>query len=191
MRSDQEVNRLLRANESLVQSGVNRYLKRYYAPGMEREDLVSLGMIGLVHAARVWDPQRSRSFATLACKVIEQTIVRGVMREAKPRQAARTVSLDTPIGAEGEPTFLDQIAGDQDVEGEVLDDAARAAVRTAVAKLPERQRRLIELRFYQDVPAAEAAAALGVSRQGACERQRIALRKLRMALSDTLAAGAC
>ena len=27
--------------------------------GMEREDLISWGMIGLVHAARAWDPERS------------------------------------------------------------------------------------------------------------------------------------
>ena len=76
------------------------------------------------------------------------------------------------------------------MEGEILTDASRAAVRAAVAGLPEEQRRLIELHFYEDVPVAEAAAALGVSRQSAYARQRMALRKLRSTLSPAFAAGA-
>jgi RNA polymerase sigma factor (sigma-70 family) len=191
VRSDQEVERLVRENEKLVQFVVNRSLRRYFVPGMEREDLISWGMIGLVHAARAWDPERAGSFATLACTVIERTIARGVRREEK--QAAVTVSLDALLsGVEsGEPgeSFLERLAGEQDVESDVLDDATRAAVRKAVAALPEPQRRLIELHFYEEVPVAEAAAALGVSRQSAFERQRTALQKLRSALTPAFSAG--
>ena len=75
------------------------------------------------------------------------------------------------------------------MESEILDDATRSAVRRAVAALPELQRRLIELHFYEDVPVAEAAVALGVSRQSAFERQRTALRKLRSALAPAFSAG--
>src|SRR5207253_9149336 len=69
---------------------VNRYLKRYFVGDMEREDLVSWGMIGLLQAARAWDPERSRSFSTLACKAIERMIVRGVSREWKPEDRKST-----------------------------------------------------------------------------------------------------
>ena len=88
VRSDREVEQLVRENEKLVQFVVNRCMRRYFVPGMEREDLISWGMIGLVNAARAWDPERARSFATLACTVIERAIARGVQREAKPEQAA-------------------------------------------------------------------------------------------------------
>jgi RNA polymerase sigma factor (sigma-70 family) len=193
VRSEWEVDRLVRENEKLVQLVVNRYLQRYSVPGMEREDLVSWGMLGLVHAARAWDPERSRSFSTLGCKVIERMIMRGVMREWKPEEAAVTLSLDALVSEEEsdgrEETFGERLAGEQDVEGEILTDAARAAVRAAVAGLPEPQRRLIEMHFYEEVPVAEAAAALGVSLHGAYERQRTALRKLRSALSPALLAG--
>ena len=194
IRSDREVERLVREHEKLVQFVVNRYLTRYFVPGMEREDLVSWGMIGLVRAARAWDPERSGSFSTLAYKAIERMIVRGVLREWKPEQAAVTVSLDALVAGEEsdeqEESFLERLAGEQDVESEILDDATRAAVRAAVAGLPEPQRRLIEMHFYEEVPVAEAAAALGVSRQSASERQRMALRKLRSALAPTFSAGA-
>jgi len=193
VRPDADVERLVRENEKLVNFVVNRYLKRYFVPGMEREDIVSWGMIGLVRAARVWNPERASSFTTLACKVIERTIARGVMREWKPEQAAVTLSLDALVSGEEsceqEESFLEQIAGEQDVESEILDDATRAAVRAAVAELTELQRRLIELHFYQEVPVAETAAALGMSRQGVYSRERTALRKLRSALSPAISAG--
>src|SRR5262249_10523963 len=119
---DQEVERLVRKHERLVQFAVNRYLKRYFVPGMEREDLVSWGMMGLVQAGRAWDPSRAGSFTTLAYKAVERMIVRGVMREWKPERAARTESLDALVFEEDpgdrEIRFVDRVAGDQDVEQE-------------------------------------------------------------------------
>jgi RNA polymerase sigma factor (sigma-70 family) len=184
---DREVERLVRENEKLVQFAVNRYLKRYTVPGMEREDLVSWGMMGLVQAARAWDPARAGSFTTLACKAVERMIVRGVMREWKPEQAALTVSLDALVSEEEsgdrEIRFVDRMAADQDVEQELIDSADRAAIRTAVGALPALQRRLIEQHFFEEISLARIANEMGLSRQGAYVRQRLILRKLRAVLS--------
>jgi RNA polymerase sigma factor (sigma-70 family) len=192
VRSDREVERLIRENEKLVQLVVNRYLKRYFVQGMEREDLVSWGMIGLVNAARAWDPARAGSFVTLAYKAIERTIVRGVMREWKPEQSAATVSLEALLcgeeTGERDERFVDQLAGGQDVQAEMLHDEARATVRAAVAALPASQRWLIERRFFDGISLSQIAEELGVSRQGAYLQQRGILRRLRAALS-TVSAG--
>src|SRR5215208_2643470 len=94
VRSEREVEELVRDHQKLVGFMVRRYLQRYFVGDMEREDLVSWGMIGLLQAARAWDPARSRSFSTLACRAIERMIIRGVSREWKPERAAATVSLD-------------------------------------------------------------------------------------------------
>ena len=59
VRSEAEVERLVRENQKLVQYEVNRYLQRYFVGTMEREDLISWGLIGLVQAARAWDPERA------------------------------------------------------------------------------------------------------------------------------------
>src|SRR5690349_12631582 len=193
VRSEREVERLVRENEKLVHFQVNRYLKRYFVGAMEREDLVSWGLVGLVQAARAWDPQRA-SFATLACHAIEHMIGRGVRREWKPEQAAATLSLDElmagPGGGGQEGRIVDQIADEQDVEREVLHGAGRAAVRAAVGGLRPAERRLIERLFYDEVPVEKIAAELGVSRQTVYQRQRIALRQLRGALSPAVTAGA-
>ena len=74
LRSEAEVERLVTDNRKLVEYMVNRYLKRYYVGTMDRADLVSWGMMGLVNAARAWDPNRSRSFSTLACRAIDHLL---------------------------------------------------------------------------------------------------------------------
>src|SRR5919202_2537310 len=111
LRSEAEVDRLVHDNRKLVDYMVNRYLKRFYVGTMERDDLVSWGMMGLVNAARAWDPARSASFSTLACRAIERMIIRGVNREWRPEREQSTVSLDQLIsgntGEGGDDRFVD------------------------------------------------------------------------------------
>jgi RNA polymerase sigma factor FliA len=192
-RSEQDVEQLVRENQKLVHFQVNRYLQRYFVGDMEREDLVSWGMIGLALAARAWDPERSGCFSTLACRTIERMIIRGVRREWKPERAAATVSLDDLIAGEeragSRERFVDLLTAEQDVEGELLLGETRAALRSAVAKLPTPHRRLIERHYYEDVPVATLAEELGVSRQGIYARQQQALRQLRAALAAAVGGG--
>jgi RNA polymerase sigma factor (sigma-70 family) len=201
VRSEAEVERLVSENQKLVQLVVSRYLKRYYVGTMEREDLISWGMIGLVQAALRWDPERGASFSTLACKAIERMIIPGVRREWKPDQASVTVSLDDLIADEAgslpqaggggpQQRFVELIAAAQDVEGELLHGETCAAVRAAVAELAPAARLLIERHYYEAVPVARLAEELGLSRQGIYARQRLALRQLRAALSPTVTSGA-
>jgi RNA polymerase sigma factor (sigma-70 family) len=144
-----------------------------------------------VHAARAWDPARAASFTTLAYKAIERMIVRGVMREWKPEQAAVTLSLEALLSGEEtggrDERFIDRLADDQDLEQEMLDREAGAAIRTAVGALPLSQRRLIEGHFLEEISMASMAEELGLSRQGAYVRQRLVLKKLRAALSTASA----
>src|SRR5262249_27234176 len=77
VRSEADVERLVRENQQLVYLVVNRYLKRYAVGAMEPEDLASWGLIGLMQAARAWDPERG-AFSTVAYQAIEWMILRGV-----------------------------------------------------------------------------------------------------------------
>jgi RNA polymerase sigma factor (sigma-70 family) len=192
-RSERDVDRLVREHQKLVHYEVNRYLQRYFVGDMEREDLVSWAMIGLVHAARAWDPERAASFSTLACRAIQRMITRGVRREWKPERAAATVSLDELLTGEEEAgsreRFVDRLTAEQDVEGELFQGETRAAVRLAVAQLRAPDRQLIERRYYEEVPVTTLAQEWGMSRQGIYLRQRRALRHLRAALSAAVAGG--
>ena len=78
-----EISRLVQENRKLVDFVVNRYLKRYHVEGMEREDLISWGLMGLVYAARAWDASRGLAFSTLAVTAIERMITRGPLGRAQ------------------------------------------------------------------------------------------------------------
>ena len=110
---------------------------------MERDDLVSWGMMGLVNAARAWDPKRSRSFSTLACRAIERMIIRGVNREWKPDREAASVSLDQLIAGNraegGDDRFVDQLPADENVERRMIHTEQQEAVRTALHTLSDEQ----------------------------------------------------
>jgi RNA polymerase sigma factor for flagellar operon FliA len=180
IRSEAEVSELVRRHARLVDYMVNRYLKRFFVGTMEREDLMSWGMIGLVQAARAWDPARSSSFSTMACLAIERAIIRGVNREWRPDEARATVSLDAALfEEEGNDRFVDLLAGDEDVEERILTSETGLTVRQALAELPEDQRELLERHYFQDEAVRDIAREMGVSRQAIYLREKLALRHLR------------
>jgi len=183
LRSEAEVDRLVRQNVKLVDYMVNRYLKRYFVGSMEREDLVSWGMIGLVQAARAWDPARSASFSTIACKAIERMIIRGVSREWRPDEARATVSLDEAMfeerGDGGQERFLDLLRAEDDVEEQILSSETGLTVRQALAQLDPGQRDLLSRHYFEDEAVRDIARDLGLTRQGVYLREKLALRRLR------------
>src|SRR5262249_17089089 len=170
LRSEVEVDQLVRENEKLVDYMVNRYLKRYFVGSMEREDLISWGMIGLVQAARAWDPARSASFSTIACKAIERMIIRGVTREWRPDEARATVSLDEAMfdeQSDGSPErFLDLLRAEDDVEEQIVSSETGLTVRQALARLNPEQRDLLQRHFFEDEAVRDIARDLGLTRQG-------------------------
>ena len=75
--------------------------------------------------------------------------------------AYAVVSLDAPASDEGDgPTFSEQIGG----EDETLDALEyRAALGPLIAELPERERRILYLRFFRGMTQSQIAARLGIS----------------------------
>jgi RNA polymerase sigma factor FliA len=190
MRSEAEVHRLVNENRKLVDYMVNRYLKRYYVGTMERDDLVSWGLMGLVNAARAWDPSRSE-FSTLACRAIERMIIRGVNREWRPDREQRTASLDQLIsgsqGESGDDRFVDQLPADEDVERALLNTERQVAVRSALETLAPEQRQLLERHYFDGDSVQEIARDLGLTRQGVYSREKVIFRQLREKLQDSRA----
>jgi RNA polymerase sigma factor (sigma-70 family) len=188
LRSEAEVERLVNDNRKLVDYMVNRYLKRYYVGTMERDDLVSWGMIGLVNAARAWDPNRSRSFSTLACRAIERMIIRGVNREWRPDREQATVSLDQLIsggkGEGGEDRFVDQLPAEGNLEDELLETERQVAVTSALDTLKPEQAQLIRRHYLNDENVRDIAEDLGLSRQAIYSREKLIFRQLREELDE-------
>jgi RNA polymerase primary sigma factor len=101
------------------------------------------------------------------------------------RAAARAVtSLDKPVGAEGDTSFGDLIAGEQNEPSEEVHvSLAESAVRKAVETLPERERAVVKLRYGMDgdpdpKSLEEIGRHLGLTRERVRQIEARALQRL-------------
>lgn len=183
MRPDHEVRRLVNDNRSLVEWSVNRYLDRHAVSGADRDDLVSWGLLGLLSAARAFDPDRGFRFSTLAAMAIERSIARGAMQASNHQ--ARLLSLDEALRetgtSEGETRWVD-VMRDESAEREIGRTEELALLNHAMVRLRPQQQELIKAHFFQGHSLADLARQWGTTRQAVAGQMRRTLRALRRAM---------
>ena len=98
-----------------------------------------------------------------------------VLDAMEASEAYRTASLDAPVRGASEqlPTAVAATLGGEDAEYERVDAAATVARLLQV--LPERERKIVELRFYDNLTQAEIAERLGISQMHVSRLLRRAL----------------
>jgi len=182
-RPESEVQRLVTENRMLVEWTVNRYLSRHVVTGAERDDLVSWGLLGLLSAARAFDPGRGLRFSTLATLAIERSIMRGAM-QAESRHG-RTLSLDEALAdkgsGEGETRWVEMIR-DEHAEREMDRTEEHAVLRHGLSRLRPEQQHLIQAHFFHGYSLADLARQWGTTRQAVAGQLRRALKSLRRSL---------
>ncbi len=182
MRPESEVRRLVNDNRTLVEWSVNRYLDRHVVSGADREDLVSWGLLGLLSAARAFDPGRGLRFSTLAALSIERSIMRGAMRASS--QKGNALSLDEALSessSDGETRWIETLRDDR-AEREMVRTEDLAQLRRAMSGLRPEQQRLIQAHFFQGHSLADLARNWGTTRQAVAGQLRRALKSLRRTL---------
>lgn len=161
--------------------------KKYSHSGIDQDDLVSIGSIGLIKAVRSYKPESGR-LATYASRCIENEILMALRSSKKTKG---DISLNVPIGSdqEGNEIMLMDILGTDEnlVPDEVtLNIESTRAVRLIGKVLDERERTVILLRYgLKDGvphPQHEVADALGISRSYVSRIEKKALEKLRKQL---------
>lgn len=184
MRPDSEVARLVDDNRSLVEWSVNRYLARHSLHGVERDDLVSWGMMGLLSAARAFDASRGYRFSTLAALSIERSILRGAMQAGN--QSGPTLSLDEALSAGDAETRWIETIRDDGAEREITRTEDLEELGRAMDRLRPEQQRLIRMHFFQGHSLADLARQWGTTRQAVAGQLRRALRSMRRGLEPAL-----
>jgi RNA polymerase sporulation-specific sigma factor len=183
---EEAVSRRVRENQKLVEFAVSRYLKRFHLEGIERDDLVSWGLLGLYYAAKAWDADRGLAFSTLAMTAIERMIVRGVRAERRGGSSSPALSLDALLGEEEDGTterHLDKLADEGDpIEEQILRLETQLKLRQAVAELSPEEQWVLHQRYYRGRTLREVAAETGTSRQAIHFREQSILRTLRRKL---------
>jgi RNA polymerase sigma factor (sigma-70 family) len=174
---------LVSENHSLVEWSVNRYLSRHHVQGIERDDLVSWGMMGLLSAARAFDAGRGLRFSTLASVAIERSILRGAMQAGNQNSGALSLdeALSESSAAEGETRWIETLR-DDGAERQITRTEELQELGRAMDRLRPEQQRLIRLHFFQGYSLADLARQWGTTRQAVAGQLRRALRSMRRGL---------
>ncbi len=162
--SDEAKQRLIERNLRLVVF----IARRFENTGVNLEDLISIGTIGLIKAISTYRRDKNIKLATYASRCIENEILMHI-RKISGQKAE--VSLDEPINMDydGNELLLSDILGtDEDVVLRPLeDDVDLRLLRQAVGQLPEREREIVNMRFglggRQELTQKEVAQKLGIS----------------------------
>jgi RNA polymerase sigma factor for flagellar operon FliA len=184
-------------------------LKQAYGLTAPFEDLLGLGVDGLLQAAERFDPTRGVAFTTFAYYRIRGAILDSLRRDPDRGRLARTGpwprALGEPENDNGVPereAALPDLTGLvetavvrlRDVEG-LADDQAAAVdeqierrsverrLATALGRLPEQERRIIELRYYEELSFAQIGERLGICKPWAFRLHARALRLLKRSLA--------
>lgn len=169
---------------------VSHIARKYMVPGYGPEDLISIGVLGLMKAVNTFKADSGTALGTYAARCIENEILM-TLRASRKRQG--DVSLSDPIGADGEGndiTFMDVLGTDPGaLEEEVIRRVTMERVRAVLGALPARERLVLELRYgLADGtvhPQHEIARQLGISRSYVSRVEKHAVALLREAIDES------
>lgn len=161
--------------------------RRFENTGVNLEDLISIGTIGLIKAVGTYRTDRNIKLATYASRCIENEIL---MHIRKISNQKTEVSLDEPINMdyEGNELLLSDILGtDEDMIMRPLeDDVDLTLLRQAVKELPDREREIVIMRFglegHQELTQKEVACKLGISQSYISRLEKRIMLRLRKEL---------
>lgn len=143
--------------------------RKFENTGVNVEDLISIGTIGLIKAINTFKTDKKIKLATYASRCIENEILMYLRRNTRTKSE---VSIDEPLNVdwEGNELLLSDILGTdvdviyKDIESEV----DRQLLKKAMDKLSKREQKIVELRFGLETDGGEktqkeVADMLGIS----------------------------
>ena len=142
--------------------------RRFENTGINLEDLVSIGSIGLIKAINTFKASKSIKLATYASRCIENEILM-YLRKCGSQRAE--VSFDEPLNTDwdGNELLLSDILGTdgQEIVRPLEDDADREMLHTAISMLADREKQIILMRFGfiggTEYTQKEVADMMGIS----------------------------
>lgn len=142
--------------------------RRFENTGLNLEDLISIGTIGLIKAINTFKSAKNIKLATYASRCIENEILMYLRKVSNQRTE---VSFDEPLNTDwdGNELLLSDVLGtdDDEVCRPLEDDADKQMLSAAIQTLNERERNIIVLRFglggRNELTQKEVADLMGIS----------------------------
>ncbi|MGN0796968.1 MAG: RNA polymerase sporulation sigma factor SigE [Christensenellales bacterium] len=162
--------------------------KKFDNTGIDIEDLISVGTIGLIKAVNSFKMDKQIKLATYASRCIENEILMYLRKTVKSRG---DVSLDEPLNVDwdGNTLLLSDVLGtDSDVVSQNVDqEADRDILRKSLDVLTPRERQIIKMRFgilgTQKKTQKEIADMMGISQSYISRLEKKVMGKLKKEIS--------
>jgi RNA polymerase sporulation-specific sigma factor len=142
--------------------------RKFENTGINIEDLISIGTIGLIKAVNTFNPEKKIKLATYASRCIENEILMYLRRNNKRRSE---VSFDEPLNVDwdGNELLLSDVLGtDNDIITKRIENRVdRKLLVKALQSLNDREKQIMELRFGiaggKEKTQKDVADMLGIS----------------------------
>ena len=194
----QLLTRLAAGDETARQTLIERNLRlvvyiarRFENTGINIEDLISIGTIGLIKAIGTFRTDRNIKLATYSSRCIENEILMYIRKISGQKTE---VSLDEPINTDwdGNELLLSDVLG---TDGDTVmrpmeDDVDRQLLRQALERLPEREKQIITMRFglggSGEKTQKEVAELMGISQSYISRLEKRIMIRLRREISHQI-----
>ena len=161
--------------------------RRFENTGVNLEDLISIGTIGLIKGISTYRLDKNIKLATYASRCIENEILMHIRKISGQRAE---ISLDEPINMDydGNELLLSDILGTEEdtVTGPLEDDVDLQLLRQALRELPEREREIVLMRFglegRKELTQKEVAQKMGISQSYISRLEKRIMLRLRKEL---------
>lgn len=160
--------------------------KKFDNTGIGVEDLISIGTIGLIKAINTFNPEKNIKLATYASRCIENEILMYLRRNNKTKME---VSIDEPLNVDwdGNELLLSDILGTEEdiIYKGIEDEVDRKLLSSALSKLSERERIIVQLRFGintedgNERTQKEVADMLGISQSYISRLEKKIIKRLK------------
>ena len=142
--------------------------RKFENTGMDLDDLVSVGTIGLIKAINSFDTDKNIKLATYASRCIENEILMHLRKSVKIKSE---VSFDEPLNTDWEGNELllsDVMSTDSDVVYKKIEGGVETELlQKALVKLNKREREIMEMRYgltgEDELTQREVADKMGIS----------------------------
>jgi RNA polymerase sporulation-specific sigma factor len=158
--------------------------RKFENTGINIEDLISIGTIGLIKAVNTFDPDKKIKLATYASRCIENEILMFLRRNNKIRSE---ISFDEPLNVDwdGNELLLSDVLGTEidTIHRGIEEEVEKKLLHNALHKLSEREKTIMELRFGlrdgEEKTQKDVADMLGISQSYISRLEKRIIKRLR------------
>ena len=169
---------------------VAHIVKKYMSSGRDMDELIAIGIVGLVKAVNTYDDSKGSRLGTYAARCVDNELLMLLRME---RKLNREISLYEPIGTDkegNEISFIDVVEDSSDdvLDRMMLDERIRKMYLAIGNVLTMREREIIYKRYglfgNTEITQKELGKILGISRSYVSRIEKRALQKLRKYIEE-------